>query len=707
MAETVGELQIILRMVAQQKSFTDAKKAIAAVSKIGTRGGAAMKGLATGARQAASGMRGAAKSTRNASSSMSRMSQKTTSLTQEMNKMGKALNGIGFSFRRLLLYYGAYKGLKGMVETISQFQQLKQQLITVEQNAGRAETQWKRLMEFATTTPFTLDKVISGFIKMRNVGMKPTDEQMTALGDMAAGWGVTFDEIGFALARAAGGVTRPLKKFIPSIKKLANADAFMIEGKKVANTPEALLNAVAKIGQQKFAGGMERQLNTIGGAWSLVTDNLAKFFALVGEAGFADAMVEFSTSLRLAIGDSNEWASSLGALLGGMVRLGNAIFKFFDKHKWIRNALLIVLVMSGLKALMRAMIVFTMVTKMHIAQLLLEAAAQGNLNAMWYVASEALKLYWANLTRLVTSMWGLVRVQGAVALGWLKAIWPIVLGIALAVGLLLAMEDFYAFMDGRNSVFGRIFENGPEWLQWLAKGLLLIVGFFDVLTDLMAFSMSGLIMLGQGIAWLVGLLFTKAVQAYKFLKGWRDKFLKAMAEGFVLLFDPIISFFELFLRSVAKLAKMIFDQVPDWAKDFIVEAGSAGKNFMKAASNTGQRMSSAASGAADWVGDAIGGMSMGSTGNGAMQRAASYQAGHGPIRQRARSAANAERSMFGYASPTAEGQAGASSITGSTLPSIPGYSIFNIAINEAGRSTEEVGRELGKEINRNLEGRKQ
>jgi hypothetical protein len=63
--------------------------------------------------------------------------------------------------------------------------------------------------------------------------------------------------------------------------------------------------------------------------------------------------------------------------------------------------------------------------------------------------------------------------------------------------------------------------------------------------------------------------------------------------------------------------------------------------------------------------------------------------------------------MFGYASPTAEGQAGASSITGSTLPSIPGYSIFNIAINEAGRSTEEVGRELGKEINRNLEGRKQ
>jgi len=445
MAASVGDLKVSLRIVINNNTFKRAKQSVRGVAK------------------------------------------ETTTLTKEMNKMGKALNGIGFSFRRLILYYGGYKGIKNMVTTISKFEQLKEQLITVERDSVKAEQSWKRLMDFATTTPFTLDKVISGFVRLKAVGLDPTDEQLQSLGDMASAFSMNFDDVAFAVQRAISGVSRPLKKFIPLVKIAGNQISLGFNKDEmitIERDAQKLLETVSDIAKERFAQGMERQLSTIGGQWSLVSDNISKFLFQVGKSGLSEAIVEFAKSLTETVGEGDSLAQTLGKTLGFALRTITKLFKIARDNAWFFVGVLLYMGAAKIRAglALLTMQIVSLEASVWIAAIQAKTlkGAIASLVAPMVAATTAA----ANLGRTLLITFGLPLLKIAL----------LTLGV---FAFLAVLNDIANFLQGKDSLIGEWFEHNYDQasppIKMLARlflGFIAIIEMvaraFDFVTDKLA-----------------------------------------------------------------------------------------------------------------------------------------------------------------------------------------------------------------------------
>ena len=633
MAENVGDLKVTIRMIVENKTFQNAKKAVRDVSK------------------------------------------STTSLTTQMNKMGKALNGIGFSFRRLILYYGGYKGIKSMVTTINTFEQLKQQLITVEQDSTKAEMSWRKLMDFATTTPFTLDKIIAGFVRLRAVGLEPTDQQMTDLGNMASAFSMNFDDVAFAVQRAISGVSRPLKKFIPLVKIAGNQISLGFNKDEmitIERDPQKLLETIAQISRVRFGGGMERQLKTIGGQWSLVQDNASKFMYLIGTSGLSGAMVEFSKTLTEGIGEGDSLAKTLGGALGGAVRALTATLKTAQKYAW--------LLVGAFVALAAA--------KIRTGILLLNARVLQLAASNWLLAAST-KGILASLT-LAT---GAVKKFGAALAVIARRLVLVLLPLALlALGTFLffvGLNDLVNFLQGRDSVIGDWFQNAYDDASPPIKVLMAIVSAFFTLLEIGADILLGI---GGAMAWVA----TQAMKLSKAIGELWDEFKK--------------------LPGGEGLANLL--SAPGRG------SGSGNTLFSKAASAFGGTWVGKEMGAAadEWSPAGFDRSTLtrpGLVGQRIRQRVGAGRA----IKARALNARNTysggqaltQMALGGGYLPggpmssaaSHQGQVAMNRMVNTGQVSGPAPNVFNINVNGVQKSNEEVGKEIGKQVARDLQGRKQ
>jgi hypothetical protein len=618
MAENVGDLKVTIRMIVDNPSFKKGKDAVRGIGK------------------------------------------STTNLTTQMNKMGKALNGIGFSFRRLILYYGGYKGIKSMVTTINTFEQLKQQLITVEQDSTKAEMSWRKLMDFATTTPFTLDKIIAGFVRLRAVGLEPTDQQMTDLGNMASAFSMNFDDVAFAVQRAISGVSRPLKKFIPLVKIAGNQISLGFNKDEmitIERDPKKLLETIAEISRVRFGGGMERQLKTIGGQWSLVIDNASKFMYLIGTSGLSGAMVEFSKTLTEGIGEGDSLAKTLGNVLGGAVRGLTATLKLAQKYAW--------LLVAAFTAMVAA--------KIRLGLLYLGTKIV-SLNAKILAASKSSWLLSAALTRGVSlSMKGAMASTLAFAKAlailtarMLMAAAPILAIIALTILFLFAMDDIAAFIGGRESLIGDWFrDNFSEAALYIKFAMLMLSSFYDLLEA------------GADIIIWVG-------------------------EKVDLFTDALANFLAATIEAFNELVKLFGLTPPKWISDPI--------NFVKG--NIDQAL---VAGPTMFAQSARREVAKGEQ----IRREVVTRKTYSGAERLTRMAASPlySSSLAGpdnFASQAASFQHGIAQKRGmATGIQQPGYNpsagpnVFNINVNGAEKSNEEVGKEIGKQVARDLQGRKQ
>lgn len=617
MAASVGDLKVSLRIVINNNTFKRAKQSVRGVAK------------------------------------------ETTTLTKEMNKMGKALNGIGFSFRRLILYYGGYKGIKNMVTTISKFEQLKEQLITVERDSVRAEQSWKRLMDFATTTPFTLDKVISGFVRLKAVGLDPTDEQLQSLGDMASAFSMNFDDVAFAVQRAISGVSRPLKKFIPLVKIAGNQISLGFNKDEmitIERDAQKLLETVSDIAKERFAQGMERQLSTIGGQWSLVSDNIAKFLFQVGKSGLSEAIVEFAKSLTETVGEGDSLAQTLGKTLGFALRTITKLFKIARDNAWFFVGVLLYMGAAKIRAglALLTMQIVSLEASVWIAAIQAKTlkGAIASLVAPMVAATTAA----ANLARTLLITFGLPLLKVAL----------LTLGV---FAFLAVLNDIANFLQGKDSLIGEWFEHNFDQASAPVKMLaMLLLGFiaiiemvaktFDFVTDKLAEFINLLsIAIGETIEggkqflrWLGIADSAKSVFGFGGGDGERrDLLRKPEGRG-------------------SGLAEAAFGMTASAARDRI-NAGRRSRN---------QRI------------DAM----------------RTYSGARGLTQM-------AMAGGYGQMSPVTEAMYQQQDLAKARLqgagmaPAAAPPSVFNITVNGMEKSTSEVGKEIGKQVARDLQGRKQ
>lgn len=218
--------------------------------------------------------------------------------------------------------------VKGTIETNREFQSLEASLSTFLGSTEKASEAFGILQQFAATTPFALREVVSGFNKLIARGLNPSIQALTAFGNIASGTGKTLDQFVEAAADAAVGEFERLKEFGIKARSEGDKVVFTFKGveTEVTKSGAAISDFLVTLGETEFAGAIEKQSQTLNGAFSNLGDSFDMFKKAIGEAGFNEALVNLSRALSRLAKENDGVAQSIGRFLTSGV---NAIPKAF------------------------------------------------------------------------------------------------------------------------------------------------------------------------------------------------------------------------------------------------------------------------------------------------------------------------------------------------------------------------------------------
>jgi phage-related protein len=206
---------------------------------------------------------------------------------------------------------------------------------------------------------------------------------MLALGDMAASMGLSLEELATAVQSATTGEFEPLKRLGIVARVEGNKVAFTFRGQKTKIKRDAaeIQKFLVSLGETAFAGGMERQMDTIGGRLSNLKDATFNLFVAIGEAGLNDAIIELTTLFIDASASTKGLAQILGRVLGKAVRTMTKLLAFLGRH-----AKAVGIVLGSLGTIMLAFKVATFLQSLKAMAIAFKAVGSAALSSTLNVA---------------------------------------------------------------------------------------------------------------------------------------------------------------------------------------------------------------------------------------------------------------------------------------------------------------------------------
>lgn len=208
---------------------------------------------------------------------MAQFRQKTDRIASAMTGFGVAAVGTGTA---ILGAFGV------AVKSAADMESLMVALNTAFQgNEAAANSAFNVIREFSAKTPYQLNEVMTGFIKLKNMGLDPSMAALESYGNTASSMGKSLNQMIEAVADAATGEFERLKEFGIRAKTQGDQVTFTFRGVEttVAKNAEQIERYLMKIGQTDFAGGMEKQSQTLNGRLSTLRDNLDMTAATIGK----------------------------------------------------------------------------------------------------------------------------------------------------------------------------------------------------------------------------------------------------------------------------------------------------------------------------------------------------------------------------------------------------------------------------------------
>lgn len=152
-----------------------------------------------------------------------------------------------------------------------------------EENLKLAQSAMLRLQEIAAQTPFDVNQLTDAYIKLTKRGMRPAEDQLIAIGNIASFSGKSIDQLVEAILDAQQGNKVRLKEFgidmqVESGKvKLAIGD-IKVEGEKIIET-------FSKLGEMPGINeAMIKQSQTLEGVFNTLKDTFEQFLSSVGKS---------------------------------------------------------------------------------------------------------------------------------------------------------------------------------------------------------------------------------------------------------------------------------------------------------------------------------------------------------------------------------------------------------------------------------------
>lgn len=216
------------------------------------------------------------------------------------------LSGIGGQLAGIASI-GAIIGIgKQIFDVTAEFQKFEAVLTNTLGSNSAAERAMLMIQDFAAKTPYGVAELTDAYVKFANRGLKLTNTEMRALGDIAASTGKSFDQLTEAALDAFSGENERLKEFGITAQKAGEKTFFTFKGvtTEVKNTSGAIKEYMISLGNvEGVAGSMAAISETLTGKVSNLGDTFDKLFLTLGnqQTGILGGTIELINDLTESI----------------------------------------------------------------------------------------------------------------------------------------------------------------------------------------------------------------------------------------------------------------------------------------------------------------------------------------------------------------------------------------------------------------------
>ena len=269
-------------------------------------------------------------------------SRQVRNADKDMAGMSRTASGLASGVSRmigpLLSAATAMAALSKAVSIQRQFDVLNAGLITATGNSEKAAQAFEALQDFAAKTPYSLDQAVEGFTKLVNLGLTPSEQALLSYGNTASAMGKDLNQMIEAVADAATGEFERLKEFGIKAKQEGDSVSLTFRGTttRIGNNAREIEEYLTALGENEFAGAMERRMDTLDGAMSNLGDTWDQTYRLINEAGLGELMedsvrgtIAALEELNAAL-DSGQLETFLSAIAGKFDGFGRDVDASFE-----------------------------------------------------------------------------------------------------------------------------------------------------------------------------------------------------------------------------------------------------------------------------------------------------------------------------------------------------------------------------------------
>lgn len=189
-------------------------------------------------------------------------------------------------------FAAAVKALSVVADVSKRFQDMEARLVTATGSMEGATIAMEAIKDLAVETPYDIEQVTNSFIRLANLGLSPSERALRSYGNTASATGKNLNQLVEAVADAATFEFERLKEFGIKANQMGDRVSFTFRGvtTTVEKSSKAVTDYLTALGENQFAGEMERRMETLGGAVSNMQDQFMIAVNNIGKAGLADLM---------------------------------------------------------------------------------------------------------------------------------------------------------------------------------------------------------------------------------------------------------------------------------------------------------------------------------------------------------------------------------------------------------------------------------
>lgn len=228
---------------------------------------------------------------------------------------GKVTNFTSTATKALGAFAGAFAGAfsavsvaQKLIETERATGILNSSLITATGSAEKAGQAFAAIQELASRLPESVQSVADAFIKMRNLGLDPSQKAIESYSNTAAAMGKSLNQMVEAVADAATGEFERLKEFGIKAKKQGDEVSLTFQGvtKTIGNSSEEITKYLQDIGNNNFAGAAAARMETLDGAISNLQDSWDGLFRTINSQGAGSLIADNVRAAADAVQDLSD-----------------------------------------------------------------------------------------------------------------------------------------------------------------------------------------------------------------------------------------------------------------------------------------------------------------------------------------------------------------------------------------------------------------